>query len=110
MRPIPRALMIHSATLALPATDAYGAETLTPEAELTRVRVSTTETLRDGEGALRAGLSAVLWYDARQSSPRGVAFAPGQILLFEGRRYRVETVEALCGGRQLHHVELGLSG
>ncbi|NLI21757.1 MAG: hypothetical protein GX418_09445 [Clostridiales bacterium] len=110
MRPMPRDLMIHSATLALCAPDAYGAVTLTPVAELTRVRVETTETLRDDGQALRPGLSAVLWYDARHSGPRGVGFAPGQMLLFEGRRYRVETVEARYGGRRLHHVELGLSG
>ena len=37
------------------------------------------------------------------------AFAPGQFVLFEGARYRVDTVETLMDGRRAHHVELELS-
>jgi len=108
MRPIPRALLIHSATLAQAATDANGAETLTPLAELRRVRVEPGDTQTLTKEDTRRGRAALLMYDVRNSLPRGVAFAAGQRVLFEGVRYRVETVDLLYDGRRLHHVEAGL--
>ncbi len=110
MRPIPRAMLIHGATLAEAATDANGGETLTTLAELRRVRVEPggAETvIRDETSAER---TALLLYDARNSLPRNVAFAAGQRVVFQGVRYRVETVDLLYDGRRLHHVEAGLRG
>ena len=107
MRPIPRAFLIHSATL-LAATGTNN-DTDTPVAELSRIRVETewTET-RDREET-RAGRTAQLWYDVRQSLPRNVQFLPGQLVLYQGVHYRVAAVKELYCGRRLHHVELSLT-
>jgi len=108
MRPIPRAMLIHEATLAQAAVDENGNETLTTLAQLRNVRVEAdcSQTLTNDD--TRAGQTALLLYDARGSQPRGVAFAPGQRVVFSGVRYRVQAVEELCDGRRLHHVELNL--
>ena len=108
MRPIPRALLIHSATLATAETDGYQNETLTPVAELTRVRVEPIETETLSTRETRAQTTALLVYDARNSLPKGVTFAAGQRVLYGGECYRVETVAQLYDGRRLHHTEIGL--
>lgn len=110
MRPIPRACLIHSATLARSALDEGGNETLVPLASLARIRVEpeTAATFVKDETQFRQ--TATLLYDLRNSLPKGVSFATGQYVLFAGRRYRVESLAELYDGRRLHHLELGLSG
>jgi hypothetical protein len=110
MRPIPHAMLIHAATLATAETDAYQTETLTTVAELSRVRVEPDETELTATDDTQVEKTALLLYDVRNSRPRGVAFAAGQRVVFEGVRYRVEGVEPLYDGRRLHHVEVTLRG
>ena len=110
MRPIPSALLPHAATLAIAAADAYQTETLTPVANLTRVRVEPLAEHTRTPEETRLRLTATLWYDARRSLPRNVAFAVGQRVLFENGRYRVESVARYDDGRRTHHLEIGLSG
>ena len=110
MRPIPRALLIHSATLQQAQADAYGQITLTTLANLTRVRVEPmAESVFDKDGE-RAERTALLIYDARNSDPTGIVFATGQRVLFEGAAYRVTAVERCADGRGLHHAEISLTG
>ena len=109
MRPIPRALLPHTATLADTATDAYGAVTLTHVIQLTRVRVELEETLTLAKEDTQTQRVGLLVYDVRNSHPAGVAFSLGQFLLFEGRTYRVVSLEPINDGRRLHHIEAGLS-
>ena len=110
MRPIPRALLIHSATLQQAQTDAYGQTTLTTLANLTRVRAETMiESVSDKEGE-RVERTALLIYDARNSLPAGVTFTAGQRVTLEGIAYRVTAVERCEDGRGLHHVEISLTG
>ena len=107
MRPIPRAFLIHSATL-LAATGTNEA-TAVPIAELTRIRMETEQTITEDREETRAGRTAQLWYDVRQSLPRKVQFVPGQLVLYQGVHYRVAAVKELYCGRRLHHVELSLT-
>ena len=109
MRPIPRSLLIHTATLAESAPGAWQTETLTEVARLRYIRMEVKAAQTRDENETRNRPSALLYYDARHSQPTGVAFAPGQFVLFEGARYRVDTVETLMDGRRAHHVELELS-
>ena len=110
MRPIPRAMLTHTATLMRVQPDAYGAETLTPLATLTRVRVEPSATMTLTRDNTRVQLSALLLYDACHSQPREVTFALGQRVVFEGKPYRVITVEPMRDGRGIHHIEVGLLG
>ena len=110
MRPIPRALLIHSATLQQAQTDAYGQSTLTTLADLTRVRVEPlAESVFDKEGEC-VERTALLIYDTRNSRPTGISFAIGQRVSCEGTAYRVTAVERCEDGRGLHHVEISLTG
>jgi len=108
MRPIPRTMLPHTAPLMQPTGDAYHAEVLAPLAILTRVRVEPlVMEERDSSGA-RLIHKALLLYDARNSRPKGIAFATGQRVLFEGTTYRVQAVEPLYDLGRLHHVEVSL--
>lgn len=109
MRPIPRAMLSHTAALLQPTGEGGDAALLAPVATLTRVYVEqrAEETLTPEE--TRPGRAALLLYDARHSRPRGVAFAPGQRVLCQGALYRVTAVEPLMDGPRLHHVELTLA-
>ena len=110
MRPIPRAMLTHTAVLMAVDRDAYGAETPTPIATLTRVRVEPSATMTLTRDNTRVQLSALLLYDARHSQPQEVTFAIGQRVVFEGKPYRVMTVEPMSDGRGVHHIEVGLLG
>ena len=109
MRPIPRVLLPHAVTLARATVGERGALALTAVAALSYVRLDTSETETLTDDDTQRGRSAVLFYDVRNSCPRGVAFAPGQYVLQGNRRYRVETVEPLYDGARLHHIEITLT-
>lgn len=92
-----------------PAGDGYLGEMLTPVAALLRVHLATG----GAEEALtredtRVSRTALLFYDARHSRPKGVTFAVGQRVVAGGVAYRVEAVEPLFDGPRLHHVEVSL--
>ncbi|MCE5344519.1 MAG: putative minor capsid protein [Eubacteriales bacterium] len=108
MRPIPRALLIHTATLLTGASDAWQSGESAPLAQLRYVRVEPRAAQTRTRDDTRAEPAALLLYDARHSLPPNVAFTPGQFVLFQGVRYSVDTVEALYDGRRMHHVELTL--
>ncbi len=109
MRPIPRAMLTHTAALLQPSGEGGDAGLLAPVATLTRVYVEqrAEETLTAED--TRLGRAALLLYDARHSRPRDVAFATGQRVLVQGVLYRVAAVEPLMDGPRLHHVELTLA-
>ena len=107
MRPIPRAFLIHSATLL--AVAGTNEATAAPLAELTRIRVETEQTQTEDREETQARRTAQLWYDVRQSLPRNVQFVPGQLVLYQGERYRIVAVKELYCGRRLHHLEISLT-
>ena len=110
MRPLPRALLCHSATLSQTTSDAYGALTLSPVAQLTNIRVEPMETLSQTNDSRRIQPSAKLWFDAAFSRPAGVAFSLGDCITFQGKNYTVETIATYASGRRLHHIEVELTG
>lgn len=110
MRPIPHALLPHSAALYTAETDAEGTRTLTLTAQLSRVRIEpeSAQTLTADE--TQSTQNALLIYDMRSSLPKNTAFAVGQYIQAQEAMYRVEAVKAYHDGRRLHHVELELRG
>jgi hypothetical protein len=108
MRPIPRAMLIHEATLYPSAADAGQGE-LPAAVRLRNIRVEPAAAQEQTDGDAHTRPSATLLYDVRNSLPKGVAFAPGQTVAFQGTNYRIETVRTLYDGRRAHHVELELS-
>ncbi|MBQ7003366.1 MAG: hypothetical protein IJN57_05295 [Oscillospiraceae bacterium] len=108
MKPIPKRLLIHSASLHGVTEDVWQKESLTTIAELCRIRIEPMTKLITDKQNRQCTLSAMLLYDCRNSAPQGVQFEVGQKLLWNGTEYRVETVEPLYDGARLHHLEVGL--
>ena len=107
MKPIPRALLIHSAALYDVAEGAWQDEEKTLVAQLEHVRVEPCTRLITTADNRSVTITATLFYDCRSSTPK-VDFAAGQRVEFGGAMYRVETVEPLYDRRRLHHIEVGL--
>lgn len=107
MRPIPRSLLIHSATLYEERENSWQERELVELAKLSHVRVEPASKMIITSDNRSVTLSATLFYDCRNSQPT-VEFKPGYILEFGGKRYRVETVEVLYDKQKLHHLEVGL--
>lgn len=107
MRPIPRSLLIHSATLYEERENSWQERELVELAKLTHVRVEPASKMIITSDNRSVTLSATLFYDCRNSQPT-VEFKPGYIVECGGKRYRVETVEVLYDKQKLHHLEVGL--
>ena len=109
-RPIPRALLIHSAThkYGTLADDGWGNMTHPSSQSLEFVRFEPSTKLVLTKDNQEVQLSALMFFDATNSVPTGTTFAIGDQVIFDGRTYRVETVEPLYDKSALHHYELGL--
>lgn len=108
IKAIPKKLLIHTVTHAKPDSDRWGEETLKDEQELTFVRMEpSSRVVRDKNNA-EVQLEATLFYDCRNSRPRGVQFQEDDIIIFNGQKYSVQTMEPLYAGKHLHHIEMGL--
>lgn len=94
MRGIPAALLPHKVILKKLALKGTLADVYT-ETELSHVRVELDERFggsKNGESRSRGG---TLYYDCAASLPRGIRFAAGQKIVFDGKEY--ELAEIKCG-------------
>lgn len=109
IRPIPKSLLIHTATHAKTREeDRWGTESLVDETELNYIRIEpSSKVVRDKNGA-EIQLAATLFYDCRNSWPGGILFSVDDIIIFNGQKHVVQLVEPLYDRRKLHHYELGL--
>ncbi len=109
MRPIPKTLLIHTVRLQeVTEKDAWGKESLGKSVDLRYVRLEPSTKYVTDKDHNEIQLAAVLFYDCHNSQPRDQTFSDGQVLSFNGEKYRVQLVEPLYDGRRLHHYELGL--
>ena len=109
MRAIPKTLLIHTVILhPVTGKDAWGKEELGEPVELRHVRMEPSTKYVKDKDHREIQLSATLFYDCYNSKPRNQTFNDGQVLIFNGEKYRVQLVEPLYDGRRLHHYELGL--
>lgn len=109
IRPIPKKLLIHTVSRSLEGvTDRWGNETPGANQELRHVRMEpSSKVIRDKSGA-EIQLAATLFYDCKNSRPKGVSFAVDDRIVFNGQKHAVQLVEPLYDGEKLHHYELGL--
>ena len=109
MKPIPKALLIHKVDLQeVSEKDEWGKEDVSDPVSLRYVRVEPSTKYVKDKDHNEIQLAAVLFFDCHNSRPRGQTFSDGQILFFNGEKYRTQLVEPLYDGRRLHHYELGL--
>lgn len=110
MIPIPRSILVHTATLQNATGDRNQNRTYTTVAALSRIRVELANQQMINKDGKQVQLSGRLFFDAHNSLPKDTAFSVGQYVLFNSVEYRVESVEPLFDKRKLHHYEVGLSG
>ena len=108
MKPIPKRLLIHTVILGHLAKDRWGEETVADERELSLVRVEPSSKIVRDKNNAEIQLAATLFYDCRNSQPRGMKFAEDEIITFNGQKHKIQTVEPLYDEKKLHHYELGL--
>lgn len=109
MKPMPKALLIHSAKLLEVSTEnTWQSEETAEIATLKNIRIEPLSKLVTAKDNTQVTLTAVLFYDCKNSRPSGVAFKQGQKVVFNGVEHIVETIELLYDGQKLHHYELGL--
>lgn len=102
-------MLIHTVTHAkIKDADRWGTEQITNKKTVKNVRLEpSSKVVRDKNNA-EVQLAATLFYDCKNSSPRGVAFKTDDIIIFNGETFKVQTIEPLYDERKLHHYELGL--
>jgi len=108
-RPIPKKLLIHNATHKYnPDTDSWGNATYEGENNLTRIRIEPTTKRVISKDNTEVQLTSTLFYDCVNSKPQNVTFAIEDEILFNGTKYKVQSIEPLYDENSLHHYEIGL--
>jgi hypothetical protein len=110
-RPIPKSMLIHSATqkYGIPTDDGWGNKTWPSSRTLSRVRFEPSTKLALTKENQQVQLRAVMFFDCRNSAPLTAAFAVGdRIQQTGGEEYSIASIEPLSDNRNLHHFEIGL--
>lgn len=109
MKSIPKSLLPHTVTLhKRDEEDRWGKETLDTGKKVRFVRLEpSTQIIRD-KNSVEIQLSAILFYDCKNSNPADIAFSVEDIIVFNGVRHQIKVVEPLYDKKRLHHYELGL--
>ncbi len=109
-RPIPRRLLIHSATLKRrTGIDQYQQPEYT-DTDLSYIRVEpTARQALTSEGEMSQD-RAILFYDLRNSMPSGQSFGKGDAIDWNGEQYTIREYQTLytVAGTP-HHLEVALS-
>lgn len=108
MRAIPKWLLIHRAIRYKVNKDRWGQEIQEEGQELAYIRIEPSSKVVRDKNHAEVQLAATLFYDCRNSRPRGVEWEEDDIVVVNGERYRVQVIEPLYDGRRLHHYELGM--
>lgn len=109
MRSIPKRLLIHKAMLHKKVEeDKWGNATLDDGIELSFVRIEPSKQIIRDKNNAEIQLAATLFYDCRNSRPKGVEFDVDDIIIFQGEKHQVKIVEPLHDEKKLHHYEMGL--
>lgn len=99
-RPIPLSLLNDVITLMAPTTDGYDST------EIYDVRVQKTSAVREYNSSKLRDISEItVYYDCQNSSPRGVDFIAGMLIMYEGERYEILSAEQFASDRP-HHVRI----
>ena len=109
MRQIPKRLLIHSADYyKKPVKDRWGKEGEPNKTLLSFVRIEPSSTITRDKNNQEIKLSAVLFYDCKNSRPRGLKIAEDDVIIFNGQQLKVVSVDPCYDEGRLHHYEIGL--
>lgn len=109
IRPIPKKLLVHSAMLyKMIEEDRWGKSHLDAGIALEKIKMEpSTQIVRDKNNA-EIQLAATLFFDCKNSRPKGTVFQVDDIIVFNGMRFQVKTIETLYADTTPHHYEVGL--
>lgn len=108
MQAIPKKMLIHRATRHVMDKDRWGKEMPDDGQEITYIRIEPSSKVVRDKNHAEIQLVATLFYDCRNSRPCGVSWKEDDIVVANGEKYQVQTVEALYDGKRLHHYEIGM--
>ena len=108
MQAIPKSLLIHKAVRHRVEKDKWGKETADGGQIITNIRIEPSSKVVRDKNHAEVQLAGTVFYDCKNSRPRGIEWKEDDIVVVNGERYRVQTVETLYDGRRLHHYELGV--
>lgn len=109
MKPIPKKLLLHTAILkTISINNTWQEEMDESISVLEKIRIEPISKLVTAKDNRQVTLSAVLFYDCKNSRPKNQSFIQGQKVIWNGIEYVIETVEPLYDDNKLHHYEMGL--
>lgn len=110
MRAIPKELLIHEVMYhkQIAGEDFYDEESLNAGTMLTYVRMEPSNKIIRDKNNAEIQLVATMFYDCKNSRPKGIPFAVDDVVIFNGMKHKVQIVEPLYDKKKLHHYELGL--
>lgn len=90
MRSIPKKLLIHEAVHAVSTdSDRWGTEILVNRQKIDHIRIEPTEKIIRDKNNAEVQLAATLFYDCRNSRPKGMVFAVDDIILVNEEMYGI---------------------
>lgn len=111
IKPIPKSLLPHTVTLQreVPKQDDFWEDdVLESNMVLSYVKLEPSNKIVRDKNNAEIQIAATLFYDCKNSEPRGITFEEDDVIIFNGEKHQVETVEPLYDRKKLHHYELGL--
>lgn len=109
MKAIPKSLLIHNVMFQhIKSQDRWGEKEAYNGIVIKHVRMEPSSRIVRDKNSAEVQLSAVLFYDCRNSQPKNMEFKEDDIIVFNGQKHRVQIVEPLYDNKKLHHYELGL--
>lgn len=109
IKPIPRSLLIHDVTWhVILEKDRWGKASLDQGEKVSHVRLEPTERIIRDKNNAEIQLDALMFYDCRNSSPRGLKPDVDNVVVFNSQYFQVKSVEPLYDGKRLHHYEIGM--
>jgi len=113
-RPIQKRLLIHSGVLVTGGTnDIWQNTSGTTEVNLENIRFDNTDKIVKSPSNVERKLTAIMFFDVKNSKPKGQVFEKNQIIKFQTEflplaERRIETIEEVYDGKKLHHYEIGV--
>lgn len=109
IKAIPKKLLIHTISIYEKVEkDRWGKENLGEGTIVKKVRLEPSSKIVRDKNKAEIQIAAVMFYDCKNSVPKGMTFKEDEIVMFNGQKHRIKTVEPLYDEGKLHHYELGL--
>lgn len=108
MKPIPRSLLPHTATLMVPGGTDVWQQPIYAHRQLLRVRVEPSDKMIAGSDNTQQQLVCTLFFDAQNSAPKGTEFSRRTENRVERPGNDGDARRRLYDGQRLHHWEVGL--